>query len=56
MTNSPCDKNCPKRSATCHSTCKDYIEWSANLRRQRDEEYKERMVGVALNAIKFGKR
>ena len=56
MTNSPCDKNCPKRSATCHASCKRYIDWSIDLRKQREEEYRERMTRVALNDIKFGKR
>lgn len=24
---SPCDKECPKRSATCHGTCEAYNAW-----------------------------
>ena len=24
---SPCIKECPKRSITCHSNCKEYSEW-----------------------------
>ena len=29
----PCN-GCTKRTVTCHSTCKEYIEWKAD-----DEEY-----------------
>lgn len=33
----PCDKHCPRRSMTCHSTCKEYLKfWKANFKRNRD--------------------
>lgn len=28
---SPCDRDCPKRSVECHSTCKDYIKWKKKV-------------------------
>lgn len=55
MISPPCDKNCPKRSATCHASCKDYIDWSDERKKMLDAQYKDRMTQVALNEIKFGK-
>lgn len=36
----PC-KGCvpPKRHSTCHSTCPDYISWSAEQQAHREEIY-----------------
>ena len=33
----PCPPNCPKRNATCHSVCKDYLEWRAEKDAARDQ-------------------
>ena len=27
----------PKRSATCHSTCKDYIDWTVEHKQYKDK-------------------
>lgn len=27
MKPNPCKKDCPKRSSTCHGSCKEYKEW-----------------------------
>lgn len=34
--NSPCYK-CPKRSTTCHSTCKDYDDWVAGENEKKEK-------------------
>lgn len=43
---SPC-KYCDKRTATCHSICKEYIEWKADLDNDNqiahDEKSKEKV-------------
>lgn len=33
---SPCYR-CDRRKAECHSTCEDYISWSEELSKSRDE-------------------
>lgn len=38
MCKSPCDKHCPRRSATCHAECKEYNDF----RNQRNKELEER--------------
>lgn len=38
MKENPCQPTCPKRSPTCHGTCKDYAEF----REDREIEYKRR--------------
>ena len=35
----PCDKHCPRRSATCHVTCPDWAKYE----KKRAEEYAERL-------------
>ena len=27
MTKSPCGRDCPKRTVTCHGFCKEYKDW-----------------------------
>lgn len=34
----PCDKNCPDRSAECHSRCEKWLEYE----KARNEEYARR--------------
>lgn len=38
----PCGKVCPKRSATCHATCKDFIKWDKRRRKLKSEINKEK--------------
>lgn len=43
----PCTKDCPLRSATCHSTCpewKKYEAWKIEDQKQRDKVYEYRNV------------
>ena len=44
---SPCKYCTTKRSMTCHSTCKEYIEWKADLDNDNqiahDEKSKEKV-------------
>jgi len=32
----PCDRNCPKRSDTCHGTCLDYDNFAKERERERN--------------------
>lgn len=36
MKKNPCTQDCPKRNATCHATCEEYIEF-ANERNKLHE-------------------
>lgn len=38
----------PKRNEWCHATCKEYIDWKANLDAQAQRVYRERMADVIL--------
>ena len=38
MKKNPCDPKCPKRSSTCHSWCKDYLDFYADCRKANDEQ------------------
>ena len=38
MKKNPCTQDCPKRNATCHTTCEEYIEFST----ERSELYETR--------------
>ena len=55
MRSAPC-KDCDKHTATCHSTCKDYIDWSEERKKMLEAEYKDRLTQIALNDIKYGNR
>lgn len=37
----PCPPTCPKRSPTCHGTCKDYLEYWRFNREQDGIRYRE---------------
>lgn len=37
----PCKKDCPDRSATCHTECERYMEYKALLEKQRKEHLAE---------------
>lgn len=41
MRQNPC-MNCIKRNATCHSTCKEYIEWKADNEERNAKIRKEK--------------
>ena len=43
MKKNPCTQDCPKRNATCHATCEEYIEFSA----ERNELHEIRHKAVA---------
>lgn len=49
----PCKRDCPRRSSTCHATCKDYKEYrqalderNALIRQERDREFDVRAVAI----------
>lgn len=44
----PCAKDCPRRTATCHSTCGDYKIWKAKREKQSEEIHKIKLVRYAL--------
>lgn len=51
----PCTKDCPLRSATCHSTCpewKKYEAWKAEDQKKKEAVYNYRnMMGAYRNAM-----
>ncbi len=36
----PCDKDCPRRSATCHSECQKYLQYCE----EREQERHRRLI------------
>lgn len=40
MTRCPCTPTCPKRSAECHSTCKEYRDYDIAHKKELNERYK----------------
>lgn len=38
----PCGKNCPNRTAGCHSTCEKFIKWDKRRRKLKSEINKEK--------------
>ena len=45
---SPCLKDCPKRSVTCHSDCEEYLIWVAEERAK-----KERIKAIKKQEVQF---
>lgn len=43
MKKNPCTQDCPKRNATCHATCEEYIEFAT----ERNELHEIRHKAVA---------
>lgn len=43
-----CCHNCTKRTATCHSRCKEYKEEAMRNAERRDAENKERAVSIGI--------
>ena len=44
----PCDKNCPMRGPTCHSTCPAYIDWQQNHLKELERQREQKEVDAAL--------
>lgn len=44
MTPNPCKRDCPKRSATCHAVCKEYIEYAEAKEEERVERWKQKQI------------
>lgn len=42
----PCDPECPERTATCHGTCKRYIDWREGLDAENEARRAENDVCV----------
>ena len=40
MSDCPCTKHCPNRTAECHAYCKEYNEW----RNERNEEIRKNLA------------
>ena len=43
-----CCHNCTKRTASCHSSCKEYKEEATRNAERRDAENKERAVSIGI--------
>lgn len=50
----PCEKNCPDRSMTCHSTCKEYLDFVKERKLAKEKKYREDNIDYALMDIKKG--
>lgn len=48
MSNSPCRKECPNRSPTCHVSCKKYRRWQQEHNRELQERQKHRETEYAF--------
>ena len=51
----PCNKingDCERRTPTCHSTCKDYIDWKREWDGQKTNEYAQRKNEYILGGVK----
>ena len=48
----PCAKDCPDRSATCHCTCKKYLDFVKEHKLAKEKKYKDDDVTYALVDIK----
>ena len=54
----PCEKDCPKRSPTCHAKCKEYIDWQQNhlKEQERIRKLKETDAAFADMSMRWGNR
>jgi hypothetical protein len=46
--NSPCDKNCPERSPTCHSMCERYQSYHKKKLAENAERLKQKQIQMAI--------
>ena len=42
LSDNPCKRDCPKRSPTCHSTCKDYAGYKEKLDKENELIHKKK--------------
>lgn len=40
----PCKKDCPRRSATCHAECEDYLAFVEDTRQRREQRRLKRIT------------
>ena len=48
----PCPPKCPDRSATCHSTCKKYLDFVKENELAKQKKYREHDIDYALVELK----
>lgn len=46
----PCQRDCPRRSPTCHASCPDYAEFAAKAAAEREQRHREWERGHAERA------
>lgn len=44
---SPCDRDCPKRTPVCHSTCFKYKKWAIETRKKNKEKNEHERIDRA---------
>lgn len=51
MKENPCKKDCPRRSPTCHATCKEYKEFRQKLDERNDLIRRERELYDSFRTV-----
>lgn len=49
----PCKPDCKNRSGTCHSKCKEYLEFSEENRKEKEKIKKENYIKNSLDSYEF---
>lgn len=45
----PC-KDCPDRSVGCHATCRTYLDWQAEIAKEREERQRRTYTDWQINS------
>lgn len=54
---SPCKKDCPNRSATCHAECEAYLLFAEENAKQREDLHNKMKVhGYIRDAVRASKK
>lgn len=58
---SPCDRDCPERSPTCHGSCERYRQYTARRKDQKraaagENVWTRSKVNLANRASRYGKK
>ena len=57
MKRSPCKKDCPDRSATCHAECEPYLDFVRARHEERERIHKMKVAdGYIHDAVKASKK
>lgn len=57
MKENPCKPDCQLRTATCHATCKEYLEFHEDNAIQREEIHRKKKInGYIRDAVRASKK